>query len=102
MPVIDQRKGHAFWKRLWYSVFGVLTVCGTVGLAGGVVSCIATCLAGASVTIGGSTTIGIIGGADGPTAVYVAASPWKGYIISAVALVTGVVGVLVLSRRHKK
>ena len=48
-----------------------------------------------------SASIGIIGGADGPTAIFVTGD-WSGIIIAAVLVMTAVVVVIVLLRKRKK
>lgn len=98
----DQKRGYATQKRLLYILFGMLTVCGTVGLAWGVVPRFIARIIGASFTAGEALSIGVIGGADGPTAIYVGPSRWMGSIISAAALAVGIVGILVLSLRKRK
>ena len=48
----DQKRGYAPQKRLLYILFGTLTVCGTVGLAWGVVPRFIARIIGASFTAG--------------------------------------------------
>lgn len=102
MSVSDQKKGDAIRKQLPYVLFGASAVCGFVGLVSGTVSRIVGCFIDASITVSGAVTVGAIGGADGPTAVFVTAAPWKRYIIPAAALVIGIVGILVLRKRRRK
>lgn len=45
-----------------------------------------------------AASIGIIGGADGPTAIFVTGHPWLSYIIPVVLLVVGIWGFIRLSR----
>jgi len=45
-----------------------------------------------------AVSIGIIGGADGPTAIFVTTPPWVHYLLPAVLLVIGIWGFLKLSR----
>ena len=49
-----------------------------------------------------SASIGVIGGADGPTAIFVTSPPATGYLIALVLLVVGIWGFLRLSRCLKK
>ena len=49
-----------------------------------------------------TTSIGVIGGADGPTAVFVTSSPATGHIVAVVLLVVGIWGCFRLSRCKKK
>ena len=48
------------------------------------------------------SSIGIIGGADGPTAIFVTASPdlWK-YVLGAAVVVIAIV-VLIIRKKHRK
>lgn len=49
-----------------------------------------------------AASIGIIGGADGPTAVFVTTPAWTGYILPVVCLVVGLWGYYRLCRcKHK-
>lgn len=47
-------------------------------------------------------SIGIIGGADGPTAIFVTAPPWVQYAVPAVMLLVGIWGFVRLSRCKPK
>ena len=47
-------------------------------------------------------SIGIIGGADGPTAIFVTAPVWVSYLIPTAALIVGIWGYLHLSRCGQK
>lgn len=47
-------------------------------------------------------SIGIIGGADGPTAIFVTAPLWTRFLLPAVLTVLGIGGLLWLRRRRKK
>ena len=49
-----------------------------------------------------AVSIGIIGGADGPTAIFVTAPPWAHYLLPAVLLTVGIWGYIRLSRCRKK
>ena len=49
-----------------------------------------------------SASIGVIGGADGPTAIFVTSTPATGYLIALVLLIVGIWGFLRLSRCLKK
>lgn len=49
-----------------------------------------------------AVSIGIIGGADGPTAVFVAAPPWAQNLVSMILLVVGIWGYFRLSRRRRE
>ena len=47
-------------------------------------------------------SVGIIGGADGPTAIFVTAPVWVSYLIPTAALIVGIWGYLRLSRASQK
>ena len=47
-------------------------------------------------------SVGIIGGADGPTAIFVTAPVWVSYLIPTAALIVGIWGYLHLSRPSQK
>lgn len=49
-----------------------------------------------------AVSIGIIGGADGPTAIFVTAPPWVQYAVPAVMLLVGIWGFVRLSRCKPK
>lgn len=49
-----------------------------------------------------TASIGVIGGADGPTAIFVKSDPAAGYIIAVVLLIVGIWGFFRLSRCLKK
>ncbi len=49
-----------------------------------------------------SASIGVIGGADGPTAIFVTSSPAAGHILGVVLLIVGIWGFLRLSKCLKK
>lgn len=49
-----------------------------------------------------AASIGIIGGADGPTAIFVTSAPATGHIVAVVLLIVGIWGFLRLSRCKKK
>ena len=49
-----------------------------------------------------STSVGIIGGADGPTAIFVTTPGWTGYVVPVLALGVGIWGFLRFSRQKRK
>ena len=44
-------------------------------------------------------SVGVIGGADGPTAVFVTGEEWTTYLFAALCLVAGIVGFIRVSRK---
>ena len=49
-----------------------------------------------------AVSIGVIGGADGPTAIFMTTPPWAHYLLPVALLVVGIWGFRKLSRRSKK
>lgn len=49
-----------------------------------------------------AVSVGVIGGADGPTAIFVTTPPWVSYLLPAVLLVVGIWGFLRLSRTKEE
>ena len=49
-----------------------------------------------------AATVGIIGGADGPTAVFITAPSWTAYVLPVLALLVGIGGLIWLHRKQKK
>ena len=47
-------------------------------------------------------SIGVIGGADGPTAIFVTTPVWTSYLFYAVLLIIGICGLVCLRRRKGK
>ena len=81
-------------KSPWRFLFLALAVYGALKLAGGLginLLYLFFKLQPAFDT-GTAVSIGIIGGADGPTAIFLSGSVWISYLIPAVMLIVGVVG----------
>ena len=53
-------------------------------------------------TAGEAASIGIIGGADGPTAVFITTPGWTHWIVPVVLLLVGLAGFLYFSKQHKR
>ena len=98
----EQMKEYTFRKSPWRFLFGAVALYGAARLLGGLISHIIAFFVGASMAVAESSTVGIIGGADGPTAVFVTASRWNGLLISLGALVVGTLGFLLLRRCKRK
>ena len=98
----EQMKEYTFRKSPWRFLFGAVAVCGAARLLGSLVFRIAAFFIGVSMAVGESSTIGIIGGADGPTAIFVAAPHWTALTVSAAALIVGAVGFVLLRRCKRK
>ena len=88
----NHRNGHR--KNPWWFVFAALAVLGGLGLLGYLAAwLIGTVLGGISFSLP-AASIGVIGGADGPTAIFVTAaagSVWEP-VLWAVLLAAGILG----------
>ena len=88
-------------RKLWWYLFAAMTVYGVVKLLGGLWVNLLYLWARAHTAI--STTkaysVGIIGGADGPTAVFVTAPVWVSYILPVLCLIVGIWGLWRLRRK---
>jgi len=100
----EQMKEYTYRRSPWRFLFAACGVYGAVKMLRGVwVNLIyLTFRAKTYSTVGASASIGIIGGADGPTAIFVTAPVWMSYIMPAILLIVGVLGFLKLSRIKKK
>lgn len=95
----EQMKDYTYRKSPWRFLFlGIAAIGGVRLLYDGFVSLIGYFLLRRQ--SGGAATIGIIGGADGPTAIFVTTPAWTRPVWMAALLIVGVVGYLLL--RHCK
>ena len=84
-------------------LFGALAAYGAAELLGSLIAWIAyLMIADPVLHAGEAASIGIIGGADGPTAVFVTTPGWTGYVLPVLALAVGIWGYLYFSRRKQK
>ena len=98
----EQMKDYTFRKSPWRFLFGAVAVYGATRLLGSLLSRIAAFFIGVSIAVGESSTVGIIGGADGPTAIFVTSPRWTALAVSLGALIVGVAGFLLLRRCKRK
>ena len=102
----EQMKEFAYRKSLWRFFFAGVAAYGAAKLLellfGQIVYWIICGKTFAVMTEMESASIGVIGGADGPTAIFVTSPPATGYLIALVLLVVGIWGFLRLSRCLKK
>ncbi len=97
----EQMKDYAYRKSPWRFLFlGIAAIGGVRLLYDGFVSLIGYFLLRRQ--SGGAATIGIIGGADGPTAIFVTTPAWTRPAWMAALLIAGVVGYLLLRRCKAK
>ena len=81
-------------KSPWRFVFQAMAVYGAVKLLGGICVNVLHLLTRTQMMLSDSQaySVGIIGGADGPTAVFVTAPIWTSYIVPVVCLIAGLLG----------
>lgn len=92
MKETDRKDGR---KRAFLRVFfGVMTVCAAVILLGDLAARILSAVGGLSFSLNHAASIGIIGGADGPTSVLImsAATPLWHMAIEVLVLILGILG----------
>ena len=96
----EQMKDYAYRKSPWRFLFlGIGAIGGVRLLYDGVVSLIGYFILHRELVQNGSAAaIGIIGGADGPTAIFVTTPAWTRPAWMAALLIVGVVGYLLLRR----
>ena len=97
----EQMKDYAYRKSPWRFLFlGIAAIGGVRLLYDGFVSLIGYFLLRRQ--SGGAATIGIIGGADGPTAVFVTTPAWTRSVWMAALFIVGMAGYLLLRRCKAK
>ena len=98
----EQMKAYTYRKSPWrWFCFALSVVCALVLGKGGVRGLLAAALTGANAAV----STGIIGGADGPTAIFVTTTPellQRTYGLTTLLLVMGVIGFIALSRIRRK
>lgn len=97
----EQMKEFAYRKSPWRFLFAALAAYGAARLLGSIVAQIMYWILQIQVRRE-TASIGVIGGADGPTAIFVTAAPWSEYLITAVLLIVGIWGFLRLCKCTKK
>lgn len=99
----EQMKEYAYRKSPWRFLFAACAAYGAAELLGSLIALIAyLMIANPVLHAGEAASIGIIGGADGPTAIFVTTPDWTGYVIPVLALVIGIFGYLRLRRCRQK
>lgn len=89
-------------KSSWRFAFLAAAVIGALELLGSAAAWIFCRLAVApQFAVGEAASIGIIGGADGPTAIFVAGPGWTSLMLPLLLLIVGVVGYLRLCKYQK-
>ena len=100
----EQMKEYTYRKSPWRFLFAAFGVYGALHFLSGLLSRILFWIwkLEAMVRPDPSVSVGIIGGADGPTAVFVTVPRWTSYILPTVALIVGITGFVLLSRCKRK
>lgn len=99
----EQMKEFAYRKSPWRFLFAAIAAYGAAELLGSLVSWILyLSMQDPFLRAGEAASVGIIGGADGPTAVFVTTPGWVGCVIPLIALTVGVWGFLRLRKCKQK
>ena len=102
---MGEKQKCTYRKSPWRFLFAACAVYGAVKLLGGLwvnLIYLGVRLWDRFSTDTMAVSIGIIGGADGPTAIFVTAPPWVQYAVPAVMLLVGIWGFVRLSRCKPK
>lgn len=96
LPEEKQRKPlRSGWQRFLRLIFALCILWGGVQLLGGVCVNILYFIAGAdSLSENEALSVGIIGGADGPTAILVSSPVWTSYIAPVALVAVGIAGLI--------
>jgi len=98
----EQMKDFVYRKSPWRFLFAAAAAYGAAELLGSLWAWILYLIFRTQVTSLESASIGIIGGADGPTAIFVTTPGWTGYILPVRALTIGIWGFLRLRKCKQK
>jgi len=99
----EQMKDYTYRKSPWRFLFAAAALYGAAELLGSFIAWIAfLVIADPVLQAGEAHSVGIIGGADGPTAIFVTTPEWTGYVIPVLALIVGIWGFLRLRRCRQK
>ena len=98
----EQMKEFAYRKSPWRFLFAAAAAYGAAELLGSLVAWLVYLGFQMQLSIQESASIGIIGGADGPTAIFVTTPEWTGYVFPVLALVIGIWGFLRLRKCKQK
>ena len=97
-----QMREFAYRKSPWRFLFAALAVYGAAELLGSVTAWILYLVMRGQILNSEAASIGIIGGADGPTAIFVTTPDWTGYVVPVAALILGSWGFWRLRRCTQK
>ena len=100
----EQMKEYAYRKSPWRFLFAACAAYGAAELIPMIFGCLSYWIlrAWAMLTPNEAVSVGIIGGADGPTAIFLTTPVWMHYLLPAAALVVGILGYLRLRKCRQK
>ena len=99
----EQMKEYAYRKSPWRFLFAAIAAYGAAEILSGLFAWIYTLfLQGGFSLFSEAASIGIIGGADGPTAIFVTTPGWMHYINPVLFLMIGIWGFLRLRKCKRK
>lgn len=100
----EQMKEYTFRKSPWRFLFAAFGIYGALYFLGHLWSRILFWIwqLEALARPDPGVSVGIIGGADGPTSIFVTVPQWTSYILPTLALVVGITGFVLLSRCKRK
>lgn len=101
----EQMKEFTYRKSPWRFLFAACAAYGAVELLGSLIAWLLYLFLRdplLSISIGEAASTGIIGGADGPTAIFVTTPGWTSYVFPCLLVAAGVWGFLRLSRCRQK
>jgi len=88
-------------KSPWRFFFWGCIAYGALSLLGDLTGYLLTWMLAVKTGSSRTATIGIIGGADGPTAVFITTPPWTACILPVLALAAGISGLVWLRRKQR-
>jgi len=101
----EQMKEFTYRKSPWRYLFAACAAYGAAELLGGLIARLMYLFLRdplLSTSMGEAASVGIIGGADGPTAVFVTTPGWMHYINPCLFLIIGIWGFQYFSKRKRK
>lgn len=97
----EQMKEFAYRKSPWRYLFAAMAAYGAARLLKSIFAQILYWILQVQIRTE-TASVGVIGGADGPTAIFVTSAPWTGYLVTVLLLVIGIWGFLYLGKCKKK
>lgn len=99
----EQMKEYTYRKSPWRFLFAALAVYGVAELLGSLAAYVLYLFLSDPVFhVNEASSIGVIGGADGPTAIFITTPDWTGYVLPVLALSIGILGFLRLRKCKQK